>query len=110
MQSQSQIQTGSQVELATLDHVQRESEINQIAESVQDINAIFHDLDTLVQSQGEHVDRIEANVWSVSDNLERGTTQLAKAERWQRRKGWCGRLLMGIVAVIVLIFVLVIVA
>lgn len=66
---------------------EREREINQVVQSVNELAQIMKDLSVLVIDQGTIVDRIDYNVQSVSVSVEEGLKQLEKAERTQKQGG-----------------------
>ncbi|KAL9234944.1 hypothetical protein vseg_009754 [Gypsophila vaccaria] len=67
--------------------VEREKEIQQVAESVNELAQIMKDLSVLVIDQGTIVDRIDYNIQNVASSVDAGLKQLQKAERTQRRGG-----------------------
>lgn len=86
---------------------QRESAITNISQGVQDINAIFRDLDHLVTQQGAQIDTIENNIDNYASNNQLATRELMKAEEYQRRKGkWCFIILVVLIIVILLLVAL----
>ena len=86
----------------------REQEINNIVQSIQDLNTIFKDLAGMVSQQGEMVDRIDYNIENAGIKVEEGLEQLKKASKYQKtnRKMKC-IVLLGI-TLIILIFLLII--
>ena len=86
----------------------REQEINNIVQSIQDLNTIFKDLAGMVSQQGEMVDRIDYNIENAGIKVEEGLEQLKKASKYQKtnRKMKC-IVLLGL-TLIVLIFLLII--
>lgn len=67
--------------------VEREREIQQVVESVNELAQIMKDLSVLVIDQGTIVDRIDYNIQNVSASVEEGLKQLEKAERTQKQGG-----------------------
>lgn len=67
--------------------VEREREINQVVQSVNELAQIMKDLSVLVIDQGTIVDRIDYNVQNVATSVEKGYQELQKAERTQRKGG-----------------------
>ncbi|XP_028770827.1 syntaxin-43-like isoform X1 [Neltuma alba] len=67
--------------------VEREKEIQQVVESVNELAQIMKDLSVLVIDQGTIVDRIDYNIQNVATTVEDGLKQLQKAERTQRKGG-----------------------
>ncbi|URD79312.1 Syntaxin [Musa troglodytarum] len=81
-----------EVQLSTLKRSEaftreREREIVQVVESVNELAQIMKDLSVLVIDQGTIVDRIDYNVQNVASSVEEGHKQLEKAERTQRKGG-----------------------
>lgn len=66
---------------------EREREIKQVVESVNELAQIMKDLSVLVIDQGTIVDRIDYNIQSVAASVEEGFKQLEKAERTQKKGG-----------------------
>ncbi|EXB95720.1 hypothetical protein L484_007470 [Morus notabilis] len=66
---------------------EREREIKQVVQSVNELAQIMKDLSSLVIDQGTIVDRIDYNIQSVSASVEEGLKQLQKAERTQKQGG-----------------------
>lgn len=67
--------------------VEREREIQQVVESVNELAQIMKDLSVLVIDQGTIIDRIDYNVQNVATTVEEGLKELQKAERTQRQGG-----------------------
>ncbi|KAL0858035.1 hypothetical protein Bca101_063189 [Brassica carinata] len=67
--------------------VEREKEIQQVVESVNELAQIMKDLSALVIDQGTIVDRIDYNIQNVASTVDDGLKQLQKAERTQRSGG-----------------------
>ncbi|CAN1784291.1 SYP43 [Linum perenne] len=66
---------------------EREREIQQVVESVNELAQIMKDLSVLVIDQGTIVDRIDHNIQNVATTVEDGLKQLQKAERTQKQGG-----------------------
>ncbi|KAK9070930.1 hypothetical protein SSX86_009498 [Deinandra increscens subsp. villosa] len=67
--------------------VEREKEIQQVAESVNELAQIMKDLSVLVIDQGTIIDRIDYNIQNVAVTVDKGLQQLQKAERNQKQGG-----------------------
>ncbi|XP_039058717.1 syntaxin-41-like [Hibiscus syriacus] len=67
--------------------VEREREIQQVVESVNELAQIMKDLSILVIDQGTNIDRIDYNIQNVATTVEEGLKQLQKAERTQKQGG-----------------------
>ncbi|XP_044502907.1 syntaxin-42-like isoform X1 [Mangifera indica] len=66
---------------------EREREIKQVVESVNELAQIMKDLSVLVIDQGTIVDRIDHNIQNVATSVEEGYKQLQKAEKTQKKGG-----------------------
>lgn len=66
---------------------EREREINQVVQSVNELAQIMKDLSVLVIDQGTIVDRIDYNIQTVAVSVDEGLKQLQKAERTQKKGG-----------------------
>ncbi|XP_062145209.1 tlg2p-like protein a isoform X1 [Alnus glutinosa] len=66
---------------------EREREIQQVVQSVNDLAQIMKDLSVLVIDQGTIVDRIDYNIQTVAVSVDEGLKQLQKAERTQKKGG-----------------------
>ncbi|KAJ7634529.1 t-SNARE [Roridomyces roridus] len=87
---------------------EREQEIREIESGIHELVEIFQDLGTLVTQQGEMVDNIESNIFSVSQDVSNGAEELRRASEYQRRAGRraaCLTLVLVIVAAVVLLAV-----
>eukprot|EP00588_Corethron_pennatum_P011097 CAMPEP_0194272864 /NCGR_PEP_ID=MMETSP0169-20130528/6331_1 /TAXON_ID=218684 /ORGANISM="Corethron pennatum, Strain L29A3" /LENGTH=336 /DNA_ID=CAMNT_0039015643 /DNA_START=40 /DNA_END=1050 /DNA_ORIENTATION=+ len=64
--------------------LQRDEEINKIAQSITDLSTMFKELAVLVIDQGTILDRIDYNMEVVVERTKDGVKQLEKAERKQK--------------------------
>eukprot|EP00977_Amphora_coffeiformis_P016025 scaffold4855_cov195-Amphora_coffeaeformis.AAC.10 len=80
----------------------RDTEIIQIAKSIEELSSIFKELAVLVIDQGTILDRIDYNMEAVVEHTKTGIQQLEKAERSQKS----ARPIRCIICLSVLIFVL----
>ncbi|KAK2965219.1 hypothetical protein RJ640_019974 [Escallonia rubra] len=87
---------------------EREREIRQVLQSVNEIAQIMKDLSVLVIDQGTIVDRIDYNVQNVASSVEEGFKELKKAERTQRKGGMvtCATVLVIMCFVMLVLLVL----
>lgn len=96
-----------ELESRTLFIQEREREIHQISQDTMEINEIFANLQDIVTEQQLSVDNIEDNILSFSNDARGATTELRRAERYQRRSGGrmfcCLLILLGVVGTIVFI-------
>ncbi|MED6113993.1 Syntaxin-43 [Stylosanthes scabra] len=88
--------------------VEREKEIQQVVESVNELAQIMKDLSVLVIDQGTIVDRIDYNIQNVATTVEDGLKQLQKAERSQKKGGMvmCATVLLIMCFVMLVLLVL----
>ncbi|CAM8979694.1 unnamed protein product [Rhodiola kirilowii] len=87
---------------------EREKEIQQVVESVNELAQIMKDLSVLVIDQGTIVDRIDYNIQNVTASVEEGFKQLKKAERNQKKGGmvWCATVLVIMCFVMLVLLIL----
>ncbi|XP_073038888.1 syntaxin-43-like isoform X1 [Primulina eburnea] len=87
---------------------EREREIQQVAESVNELAQIMKDLSVLVIDQGTIVDRIDYNIQNVAASVDEGLKQLQKAERSQKQGGMvmCASVLVIMCFVMLVLLVL----
>lgn len=65
---------------------ERDAEIQNIEQGINELHGIFRDLSTVIQQQGVLVDNIEANIYSAVDNTQKGSKELHKAMLSQKRQ------------------------
>ncbi|KAF7711321.1 syntaxin-16 isoform X1 [Silurus meridionalis] len=94
------------VEQNTVMVEERERDIQQIVQSISDLNEIFRDLATMVVEQGTVLDRIDFNVEQACIKTEDGVKQLQKAEQYQKKNRKMLVILILFVIIIILILVL----
>lgn len=85
---------------------ERSQQITRIHSAVQEVNAIFHQLGTLVNEQGEQVDSIDGNIGHLSNNMQKASEELNRADEHQRQRNRCGLITLVIMVVVVLIAIL----
>ena len=100
-------------QLAVVDDLQeaiqsRDQEISKIAQSIEELGAIFKELAVLVIDQGTILDRIDYNMEAVVEHTKTGITQLEKAEKAQKsaRPMKCIITLVMIICVLLLLLIL----
>ena len=86
----------------------RDVEISRIAQSIEELGAIFKELAVLVIDQGTILDRIDYNMEAVVEHTKTGVSQLEKAEKAQKnaRPMKCIIFLVCLIAVLLLILIL----
>ena len=103
---------GSAQQMSVADDLQaeiqsRDTEISQIARSIEELGAIFKELAVLVIDQGTILDRIDYNMEAVVEHTKTGIQQLEKAEKSQKsaRPMKCIFCLLLTIAILLLILV-----
>ncbi|KAG0497864.1 hypothetical protein HPP92_002555 [Vanilla planifolia] len=81
---------------------EREREIIQVVESVNELAQIMKDLSVLVIDQGTIIDRIDYNVQNVASSVQDGYKQLQKAEKSQKEGG----MVMCVSVLVIMCFVM----
>lgn len=83
----------------------REKQINQIHQGVVEINQMFRDVNDMVHSQGEMVDRIDVNIDFVEQKVEQGHQNIVAAAKSQKKsRKWLWALaILGIVVLGIII-------
>jgi syntaxin 16 len=89
LQSRNDYGFGSVQQMSVVDDLQaeiqsRDTEISQIAKSIEELGAIFKELAVLVIDQGTILDRIDYNMEAVVEHTKTGIQQLEKAEKSQK--------------------------
>ncbi|QLQ79694.1 hypothetical protein HG537_0C03420 [Torulaspora globosa] len=108
-QNQTQIQDSSlqnEIDFNSIIQRERSQQINRIHSAVQEVNAIFHQLGSLVNEQGEQVDTIDGNIGHFSNNMQKASEQLNRAEEHQRKRNKCGLVTLVVMIVVVLVVIL----
>lgn len=95
-----------ELDFNTIIHQERSQQINRIHSAVQEVNAIFHQLGSLVHEQGEQVDTIDGNIGNLSNNVQKANEQLNRADEHQRQRNKCGLITLIIIIVVVLVVIL----
>lgn len=98
------------LEYHTMITEQRESEITRIHEGVMEVNAIFKDLDQIVNQQGEQLDTIENNITHFEGNTQGAHKELIRAEEYQKQKNKCCLIMLVALCIIVLVVILVVIS
>ena len=65
--------------------LQREREIEDIAQSVIELADLFRDLQTMIIDQGTMLDRIDYNVERMADDVKEAAKELTTAEGYQKK-------------------------
>ena len=91
----------------TLQVQSRDKEIAKIAQSIEELGAIFKELAVLVIDQGTILDRIDYNMEAVVEHTREGIQQLEKAETHQKsaRPLKCIVFLLALIALLLLILI-----
>lgn len=85
---------------------ERNREIAQAAEGIQEVNSIFKDLGALVNQQGEQLDLVEDNIAELSTNAQLASRELNKAHEYQKKKGKWSCIILIALCIFVLVIVL----
>lgn len=125
-QTQAQVQSGqaqAQVQVQSQDMInetelqyhrmlteERNREIEQAAEGIQEVNTIFKDLGALVHQQGEQLDLVEDNIGNLQSNTQQASRELNKAHEYQKKKGKWSCILLVALCIFVLVIVLAVVS
>lgn len=96
-----------ELDFHTIIEQDRDAQISRIHGAVSEVNAIFHQLGSLIQEQGAQVETIDDNIQEFAGNTQRANEQLKKADENQRKRNRCGMLTLVIVSVVLLTIVLV---
>eukprot|EP00040_Diaphanoeca_grandis_P020051 m.106381 g.106381 ORF g.106381 m.106381 type:complete len:339 (+) comp27717_c0_seq2:277-1293(+) len=83
---------------------ERETEILNIVQSINELSEIFKDMAQLITEQGSILDRIDYNIGIAEDSVERGKENLEKAEKHQKSASKKYIILLLIVIVVGLLF------
>ncbi|KAH3685446.1 hypothetical protein WICPIJ_003561 [Wickerhamomyces pijperi] len=85
---------------------ERDQEISNIQQGIQELNEIFQDLGTIVQEQGTMVDNIESNIHKFSTATKGAAQELHKAFEYQRRsksKSFCFLMILVVLLTVVIL-------
>lgn len=85
---------------------ERNRELNQVSQGIQEVNSIFKDLSELVQQQGEQLDTVEDNILQLHSNTQGADREHQKAHEYQRRRSKWSCIFLVALCVFVLIVVL----
>lgn len=93
---------------AALNEVQnRHKEIQQIAQTMNELAELFHDMELMVAEQEETVQYVERGMDQAQDNIEQGvghqTHAVQSARAARKKKWWC----LGIIIVILIIIAII---
>ncbi|CAI4051536.1 SNAP receptor VAM3 SKDI_15G2550 [Saccharomyces kudriavzevii IFO 1802] len=111
LQEEQELEQGHQglsqeeLDFQTIIHQERSHQIGRIHTAVQEVNAIFSQLGSLVKEQGEQVTTIDENISHLHDNMQNANKQLTMADQHQRERNKCGKVTL-IVAIVVCMVVL----
>ncbi|CAI2023532.1 hypothetical protein SEUBUCD646_0H01530 [Saccharomyces eubayanus] len=95
-----------ELDFQTIIHQERSQQIGRIHTAVQEVNAIFHQLGSLVKEQGEQVTDIDENISHLHDNMQNANKQLTRADQHQSQRNKCGRVTLIIVIVMCMVVLL----
>lgn len=95
-----------ELDFQTIIHQERSQQIGRIHTAVQEVNAIFHQLGSLVKEQGEQVATIDENISHLHDNMHNANKQLTRADQHQRDRNKCGKVTLIIIIVVCMVVLL----
>lgn len=89
--------------------LEQQARIRQIEADIIDVNQIMRELSSMVYQQGEVIDDIESCIENATGNIEQGTSELQKAERYQNkfRRKLIILILVAIIVIAILIAIIV---
>ncbi|AET40245.1 SNAP receptor PEP12 Ecym_5502 [Eremothecium cymbalariae DBVPG len=77
---------------------ERDEEISNIERGIIELNDVFQDLGSVVQQQGQLVDNIENNIYTVVTNTQQASNELLRARRHQKNTNkWCLYILVALI-------------
>ena len=85
---------------------ERDQEIQNIAESISELGAIFKELAVLVIDQGTILDRIDFNMEQVVEHTKEGVVQLEQAEEYQKSARPLKCILLQLLIITILVIIL----
>ena len=88
--------------------IEREKGINQLAIDIGHVSDLFTDLSILVNYQGTTIDNIQSNIENSASSIDKATTQLIKANRYQIAKHRCRFKCIFFIFIILLIIAIII--
>ncbi|CAI4064174.1 hypothetical protein N7582_002601 [Saccharomyces uvarum] len=109
-QKQQQGLSQEDLDFQTIIHQERSQQIGRIHTAVQEVNAIFHQLGSLVKEQGEQVTDIDENISHLHDNMQNANKQLTRADQHQRQRNKCGKVTLIIVIVVCMVVLLAVIS
>ncbi|CCF60263.1 hypothetical protein KAFR_0J01990 [Kazachstania africana CBS 2517] len=111
-QQQSQVQEQEEpvlqeeLDFQTIIQQERNEQAKNIHSAVNEVNAIFKQLGTLVTEQGVQINTIDDNINQFSDNAMNANKQLNKANEHQKSKNKCGTVTLIIIVIVTLVVLL----
>jgi len=92
----------SEMEMGEELGLERDAEINQLVDTMNELGTIFKQLNTLVIEQGNILDRIDYNIEQTLDNTKKANIQLKKAEKSQ--SNGCARYCIFVLVTLICVF------
>ncbi|RCK64484.1 Syntaxin VAM3 [Candida viswanathii] len=89
---------------------ERNREIEQVTEGIMEVNSIFKDLSQLVHQQGEQLNTIEDNVLQLHGNTQQASSELTKANEYQKKRGKWSCILLVALCIFLLVIVLAVIS
>ena len=85
----------------------RDTELNQLLNSVQDLAGIFKDMQSLVMEQGSILDRIDYNIDIASTNVVKGKNSLIKANEYHKNNCFRNIIIVLLICIFIEAFMLI---
>ena len=85
----------------------RDTELNQLLNSVNDLAGIFKDMQVLVMEQGSILDRIDYNIDIASTNVVKGKNSLIKANDYHKNNCFRNIIIVLLVCIFIEAFMLI---
>ena len=85
----------------------RDTELNKLLNSVQDLAGIFKDMQSLVMEQGSILDRIDYNIDIASSNVVKGKNSLIKANEYHKNNCFRNVIIVLLVCIFIEAFMLI---
>ena len=87
----------------------REKQINNLHQGVQEISELFQDMSLLVSQQGQNIDNIQSNIESSANYIDSANFQLNKAKNYQykNRSTFCCLFLSFLIIILIIVLIII---
>ena len=85
----------------------RDTELNKLLNSVNDLAGIFKDMQVLVMEQGSILDRIDYNIDIAASNVSSGKKSIEKADKYHKNNCFRNVIIVLIVCIFIEAFMLI---